>query len=128
MAQQSTQQAILLALHVSEGSYTYQIVARTKLDSRTISRKLSKMVKESVIARQPDEKGLYLYFLKAALPSPSLAKPKTILENEQVTAMWHRVAMLRRMRDRTIEDYHALLNAVIRDYDFFLRPKDDDDG
>lgn len=127
MAQMSTQQAILLALHVSEGSYTYQIVARTKLDSKQVSRKLSKMVKDEEIDRKTDDKGSFLYFLKSSNPPTILAKTQTILENDQVAAMWHRVAMLRRMRDRTIEEYHPLLNAVIRDYEFFLREKDENE-
>lgn len=127
MAQMSTQQAILLALQINEGAYTYQIVARTKLDSKTISRKLSKMVKDEEIARSPDERGSYLYFLKSSNPPQAVAKSSTILDNEHYAAMWHRVAMLKRMRERTIEEYHPLLTAVIRDYEVFLRQKEDDE-
>lgn len=123
----SVKQAILLALRLEEGSYTYQIVARTKLNSKQVSRRLSQMAQNSEIVRKADENGTYLYLLKAPLPPTSLAKTKTSLENEQIATLWHRVALLRRMRDRTIEEYHPLLNAVINDYELFLREKEDND-
>lgn len=85
------------------------------------------MAQNSEIVRKADENGTYLYLLKAPLPPSSLAKTKTSLENEQIATLWHRVALLRRMRDRTIEEYHPLLNAVINDYELFLREKEDND-
>lgn len=122
----SLQNDILLALSATEGSYTYQVVARTKLNSKQVSRALSKMTQAGDIYRQVATNGAYLYFLHITSTYPQLAKPPSILENVDKEAMWHRVAMLRRMRDRTIEEYHPLLNAVIRDYEIFLRRNDED--
>lgn len=127
MEKMTTAQAILLALRVEEGSYTYQIVARSHLPSKRVSRMLSKMVQDDVIARAKDGNGAYLYFLKSSSPTPAAKHSVTILETKNIAAMWHRVAMLRRMRDKTIEEYHPLLNAVIRDYEIFLRTEENDD-
>lgn len=85
------------------------------------------MAQDSEIVRKADANGTYLYLLKEPLPPSSLAKTKTSLENEQIAVLWHRVALLKRMRDRTIEEYHPLLNAVINDYELFLREKEDND-
>ena len=38
---------------------------------------------------------------------------------------WNRIIVLRRLRDRLMEEYHPVLNAVIADYERMLKPTEE---
>lgn len=121
MAYVSSQQAILMALRADVGSYSYQVVARTGLERRLVSRKLSRMVINGEIGRMDDERGAYQYYLKSEDQALTHHLQKaTTLDTQNIAAMWHRLSMLKRMREKIIEDFHPLLDAVIKDYETFL--------
>lgn len=125
MSNISTQQAILMALRADVGTYAYKVAEKSGFSRKVISRKLSGMALEGKIRRESDGNGAYLYYLKSDSP-PIFAKPaRSTLDTQTIAALWHRVAMLRRMRERTIADYHPLLDAVIKDYETFLRREED---
>lgn len=98
------------------------------LEKKKVSRKLGRMVKEGVIARVEDGNGAFLYFLKSDSP-PTFHSMKKVrsLDAQNTAALWHRVSMLRRMRERTMDDYHPLLDAVIKDYVTYLRSEEEDE-
>lgn len=126
MAYVSTQQAILSALRADQGSYSYQVVSRTMLEKKLVSRKLGRMVKEGIIDRATDGNGAFLYFLKSESPPTFHATKKVrTLDAQSTAALWHRVSMLKRMRERTMDDYHPLLDAVIKDYVTYLRSEEE---
>lgn len=124
----STQKAILTALRADQGSYSYQVATKSGLEKRKVSRKLGRMVKEGLIARGEDGNGSFLYFLKSEIPleTQNMERLRNF-DADNNAALWHRVSLLKRMRERTIEDYHPLLDAVIKDYVSYLRSVEDDD-
>lgn len=116
------------ALREDRGSTTYQIAARTNLPSSVVSRALSKMYLAGEIER--GEVGgaalaYFEYFKKADKPRKPVEKahPASTFNKQDTESVKHRVVMLKRMRDRLIEEYHPLLNAVITDYESFLGVK-----
>lgn len=118
------------ALKADKGSTPYQIAARTGLPSSVVSRNLSKMFLDGEIDRvEAGNAALsyFEYFLKKG-PDPIPGVPEgSVLNRKDDDAVRHRVTMLKKMRDRLIEEYHPLLNAVISDYEWFLKPQNEPD-
>ena len=63
-------------------------------------------------------------------PPKPVVKECPYLVVHDVGIMWHRLALLKRLRERLIQDHHYLLDAVILDYERSLRALDppEDDG
>lgn len=137
MIYHSMAETVLRSLSTTEGSFVHQVVARTGLDRKQAARILSKLFGEEMLKREKDPLGFgYRYFLKyerigepeipARRRSNDIEKEKRIAFADE-SKLWHRVTMLKRMRDKLIEEHHPLLNLVIADYEEFLRMRENDD-
>lgn len=134
----SRRTAVLNVLSEVHGLRVSQIANVTGLDSATVSRQLLVLQKEKKVYRD-NPLGKFDTNLYFRYPPPSVVvndveiqsheRPAgtSVFKYRDEGAMWERVAGLKRMRARLIDEYHPLLDAVIADYEWMLRRDDDDD-
>lgn len=134
----SKRDTVLNSLSETDGLRVSEIVRITGLDSATVSRQLLVLQKENKVWRENIE-GKFDTNIYFRYPPPkivvndveiqSYARPAgtSVFKYRDEAALWERVALIKRMKSRLIEEYHPLLDAVIADYELFLRKDDDDD-
>lgn len=114
------------ALKEDRGSTTYQVAARVNLPPSMVSKALSKMYLAGEIERVETGNPALAFFEYKLKKSPVTVKidapQESTFHQQNYAAMAHRVVLLKKMRDRLIEEYHPLLNAVIADYEQFILP------
>lgn len=134
----SKREAVYSALSEIDGLRVSEIVRVTGLDSATVSRQLLVLQKENKVYRENplgkfDTNTYYRYpppkIVVNDVEIQSYERPAgtSVFKYRDESAMWDRVALLKKMRARIIEEYHPLLDAVIADYEWMLRKDQDDD-
>lgn len=135
----SVRTRILLALDPDVGLSSYQVADKVGVNRKTVSRALSNLVKLGSAFNRPSPAGHASYFLN---PKAKVIRNTAIVEkrpeNEllavaSASVFWDRIARLRRMKERVIEEYHPLLDVVIHDYEVSIRAmeevgEEEDDG
>lgn len=134
-----TQRALIMKAIKPEGSYVFEIAAACGLEQRAVSKTLSNLVRVGSVIKVKVEgvDRIFRYLMSPKTKLPSLrANVATVSFAEATQAllvvdqggMWHRLAMLKRLREKLIEEHHPLLNAVIADYEFTLHAEDKEDA
>lgn len=110
-----------------EGSCAFDIGAASEMSQTMVSKILYNLVSLGVVLKVK-EKGIDRVF-RYVLANASMVVAGEQTQWKHQTAkllvtnagdMWHRLSMLKKLRDRLIEDHHPLLNAVIADYEYAL--------
>lgn len=118
---------VLAVLSATEGSFAHQVVSRTGIDAKQVNQCLSRLYQVGRVKRrrEPDEI-LFRYYLGGS-EATHKAEPHvprshvTVYDSMTDSAIMHKMSMLRKMRGRLIEEWHPLIDAVIQDYEWFLR-------
>lgn len=121
------------ALSLEVGKTVEDIVHVTGFSYASVSKQLFLLKKEGKVGFNPDTT-CYFKLPQAqvvvnGVEIQSFERPAgtSVFKYRDEAAMWERVRLLKRMRERIIDDYHPLLDAVIADYEWMLRKDDDDD-
>lgn len=102
------------------GVYVNQLVESTGFTGKAVMQVLNNMEHADLLRKEKMGEDFYKYFLrKQSDPAPIV--PPTISFYLTSTQGWHRIVMLKRLRDRLIEEHHYTLNVIIADYEKAMR-------
>ena len=115
---------ILKVLIAQSGLFIHVIAQRVDADPKRVGQELRGLMADGAVFKRKEHQGTYFkYYLLEGYFEP--ATPVKLRIDESVEVL-HRLTLLKRMRDRLINEHHYLLDAVIRDYENTLVEPDDE--
>lgn len=124
---------VFYALSDTEGRRIEDLCHITGFSYASIAQQLRHLKKDGKVGFNPDT-NQYFRASKAqvfvnGVEIQSYERPAgtSVFKYRDEAAMWERVAAIKRMKLRLIEDFHPLLDAIVADYEWMLRKDEDDD-
>lgn len=116
---------VLTVLIDQSGLYARVIAHRTNTGISTVETALHDLIKQERVFRKKDETGgIYRYYLLEGCFDPTI--PAQLKISPSVETL-HRLVMIKRLRNKLIEEHWPILDAVIKDYEFTLQPGGEDE-